>query len=381
MTRILHNFKAEIRHYLKTTDKLLLSAAIICSALSTMLIYSLYPEAISTLKPVFMQAGASIIGLAAAVFLSLFDYHDLAKLWKIYVPVTLILSLLLFTPLGQMRGGTGMGSDDINWLNLGFITIQPSEFLKIAFILSFSLHCYTVRKEINQLRSLLFLSLHAAVPIGLIALQGDFGTMLVFVAIFVCILFSAGIKKEIVFGGLLLAGGGLFLFWNFIMPSYLKARFTAVYNLDATKLNLGLQQYQGRITLGSGQLFGKGFFSNNLLTSTPELYDDMMFAHVGQVLGFVGCLAVALLLIFICWRTLVIGMHAKDFLGRFICVGVFAVICSQVIINIGMVLCVLPVIGITLPLLSAGGSSVISIYLCIGLAVCVKCNSAKATLF
>ncbi len=372
---------SHIFEYLKTTDKVLLLMAVAASTLSCLLIYSLYPEAITSFSPLITQIGASLVGLAIAIFLSVLDYQALAKMWKIYAPAAVGLCLLVFTPLGQMRGGTGMGSDDMNWLNLGFITIQPSEFLKVAFILTFSLHCYTVHKEINKPRNLLFLLLHAAIPIGIIAIQGDFGTMLIFLCIFVSILFAAGINWKVVLGGIGVAIVGGTLFWTFMMPSYLKERFTAVYNLDATKLGAGLQQYQGRITLGSGQMFGKGFSSDNLLTSTPELYNDMMFAHIGQVLGFVGCFAVAAWLAIMSIRILQNAYRAQDRLGMYICVGVFAVIFFQSLINIGMVLCVFPVVGVTLPLFSAGGSSVLSTYMCLGLAICVHNNTARNHMF
>ena len=372
---------SEIIAYLQITDKVILLMAAALSFLSCLLIYSLYPESISSLNPVITQAGASLIGIACAIFLSTFHYRQIADLWKFFVPLSLLLCLLTFTPLGQMRGGTGMGSDDLNWLNLGFITIQPSEFLKVAFILTFSLHCCTMRKQINQPRVLVPILIHGLVPVILVAVQGDFGTMLVFLCIFVCILFVAGVNWKVMAGGAAVGVVGLIFFWNVMMPSYLKERFTAVYDLEATKRGYGLQQYQGRITLGSGGVFGKGLSSDNLLTTTPELYNDMMFAHIGQVFGFVGCLLVVLWIVLLCMRLLQNARHSEDALGNFICVGVFAVLFFQSVINIGMVLCVFPVIGITLPLLSAGGSSVLSTYLCLGLAVSVHNHTHKSTLF
>lgn len=381
MIKGIKKFGAILFEYFRTTDTVLLSMSIALSVLSCLLILSLYPESISSYRPVYMQMGASLIGIFCAVILSLLDYRSVAKLWKIYGSIALLLSLLVFTPLGQLRGGTGMGSNDLNWLNLGFVTLQPSEFLKVAFILTFSFHCHTVRRHINTPKNLALIALHGAVPIGIIGLQSDFGTMIIFVMIFACILFVSGVEWKYLLGAAGISLIALIIFWNFVLPDYLKNRFTAVYNLDANKLGLGLQQYQGRITLGSGQIFGKGFSSDNLLTTTPELYNDMMFAHLGQVLGFFGCLVVSGWILFICLRILQNARYAKDQLGQNICVGVFAVIFFQTVINVGMVLCVLPVIGITLPLLSAGGSSVLSIYLCIGLAMSVYGNRSRPNLF
>lgn len=372
---------SEILAYIKITDKVVLFMAAVVSFLSCLLIYSLYPESITSLSPVITQAGASLIGLTLAIFLSTFNYRQIADLWKFFAPAALLLCFLTFTPIGQMRGGTGMGSDDQNWLNLGFITIQPSEFLKVAFILTFSLHCYSVKDRINEPRVLAWIIAHGACPIALVAAQGDFGTMLVFVCIFASILFVTGVDWKILAGGAAVGTVGFILFWIFLTPSYLKERFSAVYNLEETKRGYGLQQYQGRITLGSGGIFGKGLSSDDLLTTTPELYNDMMLAHIGQVLGFIGCLLVVLWVALLCFRILQNSKNSQDALGSYICVGVFAVIFFQSVINIGMTLCVLPVIGITLPLFSAGGSSVLSTYLCLGLVMSVHNHSYKSTLF
>lgn len=369
-----------IRSYVKTTDKLLMLLVIASSTISCLLLYSLIPEMIGT-KTLVTQAGATLVGIAAMIIISLFDYHTLANLWKLHAPLTVLLTLLCFTPLGRMRGGDGMGSDDKNWLNIGFMDIQPSEFLKLSFILTFSLHCFTVRKDLNKPKNVLLLLLHGAVPIGLIFKQGDWGTMLIFVFIFVCILFAAGLNWKYILAGLAAAGAAFPLAWKFIIPTYLKNRFYVAWNPENYRLSEGMQQYLGRITLGSGQLFGKGLNSDKLLTNTPELYNDMMFAHIGQVFGFVGCVGVALVLTIICAKLLLNARKAEDQLGTYICVGCFAVVFFQSVINIGMVLCVVPVIGITLPFYSAGGSSVLAMYMCMGLALSVHNNSRKNYMF
>lgn len=370
-----------IKDYVLSNDILLLSLSLAASVLSCMLIASLYPESISSYKPVYTQALTGIAGFIMAVAISCFDYHNIVKLWKIIAPVGLILCLLVFTPLGSLRGGTGMGSDDRNWLNIGFTVIQPSEFLKVVFVITFSLHCYRVKNHINEIKTIVPVVLHAAIPIGIILLQGDYGTMIIFVAVFLCILYAAGINLKIILIGSSVAIAALIIFWNFILPVYLKSRFTAVYHLEDEKLGEGMQQYLGRITLGSGKMFGKGFNSDNLLTSTPELYNDMMFAHIGQVLGFIGCLGVVIWILVFCFRVLNNGFKAGDDLGKYICVGVFAVIFFQAVINIGMVLCLTPVIGVTLPFFSAGGSSVLTTYLLLGLVLSVYRFTPKYNLF
>ncbi len=369
-----------VRSYVKTTDKLVILLVLLSSTLSCLLLYSLIPEMIGW-KTLVTQIGATVVGIVAMIIISLFDYHTLANLWKLHAPLTVILTLLCFTPLGKMRGGDGMGSDDRNWLNIGFMDIQPSEFLKLSFILTFSLHCFTVRKNLNKPKNILLLCLHAAVPIGLIFKQGDFGTMLVFVFIFLCIFFAAGVNWKYMLAGGALAAVAFPIAWKYVVPTYLKTRFFVAWHPEEYRLNEGMQQYLGRITLGSGKLFGKGLNSDSLLTNTPELYNDMMFAHIGQVFGFVGCIAVALIITVLCTKLLINARGAEDSLGSYICVGCFAVIFFQSVINIGMVLCALPVIGITLPFYSAGGSSVLAMYMLMGVALSVHNNSRKNYMF
>ncbi|MDE5600558.1 MAG: FtsW/RodA/SpoVE family cell cycle protein [Oscillospiraceae bacterium] len=386
MKHRLKNFGILIIDYIRITDNFLILMSIGASILSCFLIASLYPESISTLKPVYTQMGASFAGLVLAIFVSHFDYHQIANLWKIIGISALTLSLLVFTPLGTLRGGNdmsgpGSGSEDLNWLNLGFVTLQPSEFLKVAFVITFSYHCYKVSNRINEPRMLLLLFAHALIPIGIIYLQNDYGTMSVFVFIFICILFIAGINWKVILGGI---GVGIFiviLVLTNTIPAYLLQRIKILEDLDSAKRGLGLQQYTGRITLATGKMFGKGFQSNDLLTNTPELYNDMVFSHVGQIVGFVGCACVLLWVVLYCLRLLQNGIKAQDNLGYFLCVGCFAVIFFQSLINIGMVLCLLPIIGVTLPFISAGGSSVISTYLLLGLAISVHNHTYKATLF
>ena len=144
--------------------------------------------------------------------------------------------------------------------------------------------------------------------------------------------------------------------------------------------NIGWQQYQGNISIGSGQLWGIGIFSPEHRTSIPEIQNDFIFAFIGESVGFIGALGVILLLTAIALRILMNSTVSQDYLGKFICVGIFAIVMFQTLINIGMCLSILPVIGITLPFLSCGGTSVATLYLGIGLVVSVFMHN-KTTLF
>lgn len=358
-------------HYLKKMDKLLLLAALACSGLSVMLLYSIYANKASSFvysSTYKTQIIATGLGVVCALILSMIDYNRLARLWYLYAPAGILITLLTFTPLGVMREGTA--ADDRAWLDLGVTTIQPSEFLKIAFILSFSYHLTKVKDKINQPTNLLLLCLHGAIPIGIIALQGDGGTAIVFGVIFIMMFFIAGISWKYILAVVLASPIMGILGWNFILTDNQRDRFLITFNPEMDPLGLGHQQIQGKIALGSGQLYGKGLFGGDYMY-VSEMHNDFIFSYLGQVFGFIGCIALCGGLIFIAIKILYNGIIAKDNVGKYICTGVFAMFFTHSVLNIGMVLGVMPVIGVPLPLISAGGSSVLSMYLAFGLVFSV----------
>lgn len=367
--------------YIKTTDIFLVLMSVGASILSFALMFSLYPGQISNIRTIYVQIISSIIGFICAIFISNIDYHQITKMWKQIGISAAIFTLLTLTPLGTLRGGDGAGSADRSWVQLGFTNVQPSEFLKAAFIITLSYHCFKVSDHINEPKTFMRLLGHALIPIGIIFLQKDFGTMIIFICIAACILFVAGINWKIISVVIAMGVVALILFLTNTLPDYLLKRLYVINHLEETKRGLGMQQYTGRITLASGKILGKGFNSDDILTKTPELYNDMIFAHIGQVLGFIGCISVLLWLFLFCLRLLQNGKNAPDNLGYFICVGIFAIMFFQSMVNIGMVLCLTPVIGVTLPFISSGGSSVVATYILLGLALSVHNHTHKSTLF
>ncbi|MCX7658520.1 MAG: rod shape-determining protein RodA [Oscillospiraceae bacterium] len=363
-----------IRQYFKRLDKPLFLIVFACSCLSVVLLYSIvYNKVISNIgTPYKMQAVSIIIGAFCALFLSAIDYQKLAKLWFLYVPASLLLVLLTFTGLGYQRAG----ADDKAWLNLGFMTLQPSEFLKLAFILSFSYHLSKVSGEINSLKNLALLCLHGAVPVGLIALQGDFGTAMVFLAVFIFMLFSAGLSFKYIIAALIAAPIMAVTAWFILLQPVHRKRVMVLFNPDLDPLGVGNQQRQGKIALGSGRMLGKGLFGGDY-SYVPEVQNDFIFSYVGQTLGFVGCIILVGALGFICIKIIINGRMAKDDLGKNICVGVFGLIFTHSFINIGMVLGIMPVIGVPLPFISAGGTAMLSMYIAIGLVMSVHAHSDK----
>lgn len=347
---------------------LILAAAALCG-FSAVLLYSMDINAVigtvtsGTWKT---QVFAAALGLAAALVLAGIDYRFLLKYCYIPAILAVVLTLLTYTPLGIQRAG----ADDKAWLNLGFITFQPSEILKFAFLLSFAFHIKKVCREINKPKNLLLLTLHGLTPVALIAGQGDYGTALVFAMMFAVMLSTAGIKIIYtvlgVFTAFLMGVGA----WFFLLQDSHKERLLILLDPDSDPLGTGYQQRLGKLALSGGKLLGKGLFGGDY-TYVPEVHNDFIFSYIGQALGFVGCALTVVLLTFICVKLFTLSLKTRDPAGRAICIGAGTLFFVHCFMNIGMVLGFMPVIGIPLPFLSAGGTAVTGMFAVLGLVLSV----------
>ncbi|MGI5957925.1 MAG: FtsW/RodA/SpoVE family cell cycle protein [Massiliimalia sp.] len=367
-----------IREYVKTTDKLMLAICIVISSFSCILMCSVYYAGFTNgnKRIIIMQGLCAVLGLIGAIIVSLLDYQVIVKLWPFFTGAAVLLMLLLFTPLAY----TPEGSDDAAWLRIGFFSFQPSEVLKMAFIYTFSLHLSRVKEKINIFSTFLLLCVHGAIPTLFVMITGDYGSALVFFAIFVVMIFTAGLSWKYMAIGVAGLGIATPIVWN-MLPDYLKERFYVAWDPAKDMLDKGYQQYKGQIALGSGELFGRGLFPDENLYYVPECYNDFIFSYIGQTLGFVGCVVTILLLTVLLVKILFTAKKSKDDLGTYICVGVFAVILFQAVINIGMVLCVIPIIGITLPFVSYGGTSLVVSYVSIGMVLGVYRHNYHEMMF
>ncbi|MBO5378622.1 MAG: FtsW/RodA/SpoVE family cell cycle protein [Ruminiclostridium sp.] len=367
--------------YFRRLDKFMLLICLVLSAFSVFLLYTLNVNEISafvTDRQWKTQFAASCVGAVAALVISAVDYRFMVKLWWLYAPVSLILVGLLFTPLG-----VGVdGADDIGWLNLGFIQFQPSEMLKIAFIMTFSLHLSKVGDKLNDIWNVILLAVHGLVPVGIIMLQGDDGSALVFLFMFLGMLFAAGISWKYMLAAGICIPAAAFVAWNYVMQPHQLKRFQVLFDEEMQQseiLGIYYQQWLGKKALGSGQLTGLGIFGSDKYTYVSEIDTDFIFAYIGMTLGFIGCIATIIILAALCLKALSNATASKDSLGRYICVGVFSMYLFHSVINIGMVLAVFPVIGIPLPFISAGGTSVVCMYVAAGLAMSVHSYRKKKT--
>lgn len=366
-------FYESIIEYFKRTDFILwlLSGSTIIYSL--LLIFSMQRS--GTYNFMGTQTLAVIIGSVMAVIISLADYRVLLKKWYFAAAISVLLLLSVF-----LFGIQVEGTDDTAWLNIAGLSVQPSEFVKILFIITFSSHLHYLHEKnlIASFSGVVTLVLHAAVPMAVIHIQGDDGTVLIFAFIFLVMTFTAGVQKRyfaILAGSLLV---GIPLIWTFFLNNEHRNRFLALFDIDGNAMtNYGWQQYQGKISIASGGLFGEGYQNGTRVEYgiVPEQENDFILTVAGEEFGFIGCILILLLLSAIALKILFNGEKSNDLRGKYICSGVFGLIASQTIINIGMVLGFLPVVGITLPFFSAGGTSVMSLLICIGLVQSVICHN------
>ncbi|MBQ0110870.1 MAG: FtsW/RodA/SpoVE family cell cycle protein [Oscillospiraceae bacterium] len=368
--------------YFRDTDKPLILTCLAATLFGCVAVLSTTAYTGSR-RQFIVQFAAMIIGLGLAVAISLYDYSGFKKSGKYIAAFALILVGLTF-----VIGVAPEGTDAKAWIELPIInlTFQPAELLKIAFVITFSLHLSALKENINKPLYLLTLLVHGAIPIAIIHFQGDDGTAIIFGIIMIAMLLAAGLKWRYfaIMGGLAAAAAPVLYF--FVLSSYQKERILAMFDLEADLQGIGWQQWRGRMALANGGFFGQGLFNGQLTQAgpknggVPEGYNDFIFVSIGEETGFLGCFIVIALLAVICFLVLNVAKNSRDLQGRYLCAGIFAIFISQIIINLGMCLSVLPVIGVTLPFFSAGGTSLVVTYVSIGIVLSVYMHKSSRVL-
>ena len=370
--------------FFRGSNKPLILFCLLCSAYGLLLVYSATYTGQGLSGGFVNQAASSVAGLLVALLISQIDYELICRLWPIYLVPALILMGLTFTSLGF----NAVGTDDTAWLGFPFgsdnpiLTFQPSELLKIVFIITFSKHLDAVKEHINRITTVVLLCAHGLLPAVLVFMQGDDGTALVFLCIFVVMMFTAGLHPLYFVAAIVAAVPALYFVWQHLDAQKV-GRIMALIRPEEYLETYGWQQHHGLISMGSGGLWGVGYLEGG----TVGLYarnNDFIFTVAAEEFGLMGSLLLLTLLVGVIALLLVAALRARDRLGSNICMGMMALIAFQSIINLGMNLRLLPVIGITLPFFSAGGSSVLTLYLGIGLALSVCFQSkmnTKNTLF
>lgn len=359
---------------------LYLTLCIICSAISVVVLFSVSQARENiNVRIVYVQAAASIAGVLCAIFLSLMDYRAMVNFWPLHVAITWGLVALTFLRIGPF-GYNPEGTSNFAWIELPMgMTFQPTELAKISFIMTFAMHIDNVQHKINEPSTLAKLLLHLLAPIVIIHFQGDDGTAIVFAAIGCMMLFAGGLSFKYILGAI--AAGCVALPIAMVtgkLQTYQLGRIMALFKPDDPAYKeFVFQQNAGRVAIGAGQISGRGLFSSDHYY-VPMSQNDFIFSYMAEAFGFLGAIAVIGLLFAIAIKTLTTSLRATDRVGSYICVGIFSALAWQIIINLGMNLTLLPVIGVTLPFFSAGGTSSLMLYLCVGLVLSVYSHNKKS---
>jgi rod shape determining protein RodA len=306
-------------------------------------------------------------GLLLVLLICCFDYRHLEHFAILGYLLTIGMLLLVL-----LMGKTSMGAT--RWINLGFFNLQPSEVIKIVMILLLArIFGRTAQPEGFNMVELWQPALLLLIPVGLILKQPDLGTALMLVFISLSMLIFAGLRRSTMFGLLFLGVVTAVLGW-FGLHDYQKARIRTFLNPEADPLGSGYHIIQSKIAVGSGGFWGKGFLqgTQSQLSFLPERHTDFAFSVFAEEWGFFGSSLLLLGYMFLIIWGIYIARRASDRFGMFLAIGVTAMIFWHIVVNLGMVIGLLPVVGVPLPLFSYGGTSMVTTMVGIGLLMSVS---------
>ena len=304
-------------------------------------------------------------GLAAFMIMPLFGYRTFLSISYLLYVIGIILLIWVFIG-GEKRLGAQ------RWINLGLISIQPTEFAKITTVLALANFLGT-HHEFERKKSVVFGALAMGMlPFILIAKQPDLGSAIVFLPILGSLLFLWGIRYRTILFTALAGVVAMPIFWTFL-KGYQKKRILVFLNPDLDPLGAGYTTVQSKIAIGSGGLLGKGFLSGtqSQLQFVPEHHTDFIFCVIGEEWGFVGTMVLLVMYGFLFRAAFQIMENTTDMKAKLMISGIMAILFSQIFVNIGMSFGLMPVTGITLPLVSYGGSSLLTTALALGLILSV----------
>lgn len=363
-----------LKSTVKETDLFLLFLCLAASVFGIIMVHSATMGSMGEGDIISRDARTMIFGVALgaamAIIISFFDYRFITKMFPLIgaVCIGLMILTLLFGVGPEER------PDAKTWIVLGStgLYFQPSELVKIGFIITFGMHIEYVRDKLKSIFQLILLCIHALVPTGLVIISGDLGSALVFMVIAVIMLFCAGVQLRYFIIGIAGLCAATPAIWYLFFSSTQKERFLGLIYPERYP-DIMYQQTRGIEAIASGGFSGQGLFNGTYTQNeiVPESENDMIFTCIGEELGLIGCILALGILASIMIKIVLTGKNSKTEATGFMCYGMAAMIAAQVIINIGMCLVIFPVIGITLPFFSAGGSSNLCIYIGIGLMMSI----------
>ena len=306
------------------------------------------------------------IGLTLMLTVAVVDIRVWLK--YAYVIYLIAIGLLLVVEFG---GIIGMGAQ--RWINFGIFNLQPSEIMKVAIILAIARYFYARRLE--YVNSFIHISMPLVLiifPALLILRQPDLGTTILLVATGLTMLFLVGVKLWFFAVGLVLSIIACYPIWNFVLLDYQKSRLLTFFDPGRDPLGAGYHILQSKIALGSGGIFGKGFLkgSQSHLSFLPEKHTDFIFTMLAEELGLIGGLALIFLYLLMLIYAFAISVRCRNHFGRLICMGVSISLFLNIFVNIAMVMGILPIVGMPLPLISYGGSAMVTLMFSFGLLLC-----------
>lgn len=369
----MEKFWPVVRDYIKKSDMFILSIGIICTIYGMIMISSSY---LGTASQIVIQTIAMILGIFLFVVFSIVDVDIIADRSVLLYILSIAFISTLF--IWGEEGDTGNSA----WLRFGGIGVQPAEIVKIAYIIIQGRLMIVLqeREGINKPRSVIALVAVFAVVFGLIIVSSsDLGSALVYFFVFAVMLFAGGLSLWWFLGGIAAIGAVIPLAWKFVLREDQKNRILAPYDpsVDPTGLGVRWQANQSTIAISSGGFAGQGLGKGEMTQTgmVPAQHTDFIFTVSGEEFGFIGCILVLLLLIALIVRCFYVAVKCNNALGYLVCSGIGAMFIAQVLENIGMCLGLTPVIGLTLPFFSYGGSSVLTNFAALGIVSGIKMRS------
>ena len=329
-------------------------------------------------RTLIMQIAMTVAGAFMLLIIANLDYHWIVdKLWIIFIGAG---ALFLIVTLVFGVSGVTIETGNKSWLRIPIVgvMIQPSEFVKILLICSFAKHLSIAGDDLNKPKHLLLLAAHAGLIVGLILLSGDLGVALVYMGFLVIMLFCAVLSPWYFLGGLGTLVIAFPAIWNYFLKDYQKERIIVGFNPELDPTGKGQQPLLSKQCIENGGWFGIGFSNDGAYVKNPASHTDFIYSSICEKFGFFAGILVIILMLILVIRIFIIAYKCGKDYGGLICIGVGAIMLVQTAENIGMCLAMVPVVGITLPFVSAGGSSMLATYILIALVHCVRGHCARS---
>ena len=372
--RVLKKFLPQLRDFVHRADMFLFTMSVICALYGIVVIASATKSYENgSAQFVIVQTLALVLGMLLFIAMTVIDVDIFAQHWTWLYGLSALL-LLSLIPFGAVSDTGNNG-----WLRFFGIGIQPTEIVKLAFIIVLAKQLAYLKdyKNLNSVTSVAQIVGHFILMFGLILVTAqDLGSALVYFFIFAVMLFVAGVKIYWFIMGAAAIACMVPIFWTYFLEDYQRNRILAPYDssIDPDNTGINWQQNQSKIALASGQLTGTGLGEGTQSQSNaiPGKHTDFIFAVIGEELGLIGACLVLLLLMIIVIRCIQVGLRSGSTMSMLVCFGVAATVVFQTFENVGMCIGIAPVVGITLPFFSYGGSSLFSMFAAMGLVSGIK---------